>query len=41
MSALTAEQLNAELEKGFADVTAGRTKPAGAVFDKIRKDYGV
>lgn len=41
MEKLTSEQLDAELEKGFADITAGCTKPAQAVFDEIRKDYGV
>ncbi len=37
---LTKAQLNAELEKGCADVKAGRVKPAGEAFKKIRKDYG-
>lgn len=41
MEKLTSEQLDAELEKGFADITAGRTKAAHTVFDEIRKDYGV
>lgn len=41
MSQLTSEQLDAELEKGFADITAGRTKSAHTVFDEIQKDYGV
>ena len=41
LSKLTQEQLHTELEKGYADVVAGRTKAASAVFDKIRKDYGV
>ena len=39
MSTLSREQLHAELEKGYADVAAGRTKPAEGVFDSIRKDY--
>lgn len=38
---LTKEQLDTELEKGYADVAAGRTKAAGTVFEDIRKDYGV
>ena len=38
---LTGEQLDAELEKGCADIAAGRTKPASEVFDSIRRDYGV
>ena len=41
MSALTEAELDAELEKGYADMAAGRTKPAKAVFDSIRKDYGL
>lgn len=34
-------ELNAELEKGYADMVAGRTKPARQVFADIRKDYGI
>lgn len=41
VSTMTDEQLNAELEKGFADIAAGRTRPAKQVFDYIRRDYGV
>ena len=41
MSALSQAQLNAELKKGHDDVLAGRTKPAGQVFDAIRRDYGI
>jgi DNA-damage-inducible protein J len=41
MSALSAEQLNAELEKGYADMIAGRTRPASEVFAEIRKDYNI
>ena len=41
LSKLTKEQLHTELEKGYADVAAGRTKAAGSVFEEIRKDYGV
>ena len=40
LSKLTKEQLHTELEKGYADVAAGRTKKASAVFEEIRKDYG-
>jgi len=39
MSALSEEDLNAELEKGYADMVAGRTKPAKQVFADIRRDY--
>lgn len=38
---LTEAELNAELEKGYADMTAGRTKPARQVFADIRKDYSI
>lgn len=38
---LTKEQMNKELEKGYADMMAGKTKPAKRAFADIRKDYGV
>lgn len=38
---LSEVELNAELEKGYADMSAGRTKPARQVFADIRKDYGI
>ena len=41
ISLITSEQLNAELEKGYADMKAGRTIPAAEVFADIRKEYGV
>lgn len=41
MSTLSEEQVNAELEKGYADTKAGRTKPAGKAFADIRKDYNL
>ena len=39
MSALSEAELNAELEKGYADIKAERTREASAVFADIRKDY--
>lgn len=36
ISQLTSEQLDAELEKGYCDILAGRTKPAEAVFASLR-----
>ena len=39
MSVLSEEEMNAELEKGYADMVAGRTKPVKQVFADIRKDY--
>lgn len=41
MSALSEEELNAELEKGYADLLDGRTKSARKAFADIRKDYGI
>ncbi|MDE6662052.1 MAG: type II toxin-antitoxin system RelB/DinJ family antitoxin [Lachnospiraceae bacterium] len=41
LTGLTEEELNAELEKGYADMVAGRTKPASQAFADIRKDYGI
>ena len=41
MRQLTEEELNRELEKGYSDMIAGRANPAAAVFEEIRKDYGV
>ena len=38
---LTETELNVELEKGYADMAAGRVKPAREVFADIRKDYGI
>ena len=38
---LSEVELNAELEKGYADMVAGRTKPARQAFADIRKDYGI
>ena len=33
--------LDIELEKGYADMQAGRTKSAAQVFADIRRDYNV
>ena len=41
MSALSEEQMNAQLEKGYADMQAERTKPAHKVFSDIRRDYNL
>jgi addiction module RelB/DinJ family antitoxin len=38
---LSEAELNAELEKGYADMVAGKTKPARQAFADIRKDYGI
>lgn len=41
VSRLTEGELDAELEKGYADVKAGRVRETRAVFADIRKDYGI
>ena len=33
--------MNAELEKGYADMQAGHTRSAKSVFADIRKDYNL
>jgi addiction module RelB/DinJ family antitoxin len=38
---LSESELNAELEKGYADMVAGKTKPARQAFADIRKEYGI
>ena len=37
----TEAEFNAELEKGYADMVDGRTKPAKQAFADIRKDYNL
>lgn len=39
-SVLSDAEMDAELEKGYADMKAGRTKSAKKAFADIRKDYG-
>ena len=41
VSKMSAEARDVELEKGYADMQAGRTKPAAQVFADIRRDYNV
>ena len=41
VSRMTATQLDAELEKDYADAKAGRTIPAEQVFANVRKEFGV
>ena len=40
ISLLSQEQLDAELEKGYADISAGQARDAKSVFADIRRDYG-
>ena len=41
VSRMTAEQLDAELEKGYEDAKAGRTIPMEQAFANVRKEFGV
>jgi DNA-damage-inducible protein J len=41
ISKMSAETLDTELEKGYADMQAGNTKPATQVFADIRRDYNI
>lgn len=41
MTRLTAQEFDAELEKGYQAMLDGQTKPAGQVFDEIRRNYGL
>lgn len=40
-SKLTEQQMNAEIEKGYADILAGKTRSAEDVFADMRKNYSV
>ena len=40
-SVLSDAEMDTELEKGYADMKAGRTKSAKSAFSDIRKDYGL
>ena len=41
ISTMSQEEFNAELEKGYADVKAGRVRPAKEAFADIRKEYKI
>ncbi len=41
VSKLTEEQFNAEIEKGLADLTAGRVVSAENVAERMRRDYKI
>ena len=40
-SRMTDEQLDAELERGYAQMKAGQTIPAKQAFDELRGELGV
>lgn len=41
ISRISEQQINEELEKGYADMKTGNTKPAKDVFEDIRRDYNL
>ena len=41
MAALTEEELNEEIEKGYEDILAGRTKPLEQAVAEMRKDFKI
>ena len=41
LAKLNEEGLNRELQKGYDDMLAGRTRDAKQVFADIRRDYGL
>lgn len=41
MGALSKEELDAELQKGFMDYQAGRSRPADEVFRDIEREFGL
>lgn len=41
MSALSEAELNAELEKGYADLQAGRTKPLEQAIAEMHRDFKI
>ena len=40
-SKLTEQQMNAEIEKGYADILVGKARAAEDVFADMRKNYSV
>lgn len=41
LGTLTKEQLDAELEKGMADIREGHTYSIQSVIEELQRDYGV
>ncbi|MDR3076860.1 MAG: type II toxin-antitoxin system RelB/DinJ family antitoxin [Synergistaceae bacterium] len=41
LGSLSERDIDAELEKGFADITVGRVRKATDVFADLKRDYGV
>lgn len=41
LGSLSDEQFNTEIEKGFADLAAGKIVAADSVAERMRRDFGV
>ena len=41
IGALSEEEMNAEIEKGYADIQAGRTKPLEQAIAEMRRDFKI
>ena len=41
LGSLSEEEFNYEIEKGFADIVAGRMRSADNVFADLKRDYGI
>lgn len=41
IGSLSEEEFNAEIEKGFEDVAAGRMRPFANVLSDLKRDYGI
>ena len=41
ISSMTKDEFDFELEKGYQDAVAGRTKPIDEVFESLNKEFGI
>lgn len=41
ISSMTRQEFDFELEKGYQDAVAGRTKPIDEVFESLNKEFGI
>ena len=41
ISSMTKDEFDFELEKGYQDAVAGRTKPVDKVFEALDKEFGI
>jgi DNA-damage-inducible protein J len=41
LASLSKEEFNIEIEKGYANIAAGKVRPAAEVFADMHRDYGI